>query len=190
MDAVAGRRGEPVAHRRCARARRRSRGEHASCPGKKSRAPLLLTQADDEAEAADEGDDGSENASSSKSMARITSPRWVCAQVLNALRKVDEPHKNAGCECAISFCSEENPSASLTPEIFRSYLDDENYPYGVLTRWIEMRPDAEVIFDDDRQHASYDTTLIDKDGSERVVTMRLSKSNEGAWLVDSVWCPE
>ena len=59
------------------------------------------------------------------------SPSWVAHTVLNALRKVDEPDPNHGCDVALSYVSDDNPSSSLTREIFRSYLDDENYPYVV-----------------------------------------------------------
>jgi len=79
--------------------------------------------------------------------ASMKSPLWVAKTVLNALRRVDEPHANAGADVAIRYCSSGNPTSRLPPEIFRGYLDDDAYPYAVLTRWIDMRPDGDIIFD-------------------------------------------
>jgi len=127
------------------------------------------------------------------SMAALTSPRWVASTVLDALRRVDEPDENAGCDVALSFVSHTNPSASLTREIFRSYLDDDDYPYGILTRWTEIRHDADVLFDDDLNPttASVDVTLVDDDKHDRAlwtVTLEMSKEPSRGWLIDRVWC--
>ena len=110
--------------------------------------------------------------------------------MLGALRRVDEPTKNHGCAVALNFVSKNNPSHKLTPELFRTYLDDEAYPYGVLTRWRDMRPNG-VDFDDAKRKASHDVVLEDVDGAERTVTLELSRDDRsGAWLIDRLWCEE
>ena len=49
----------------------------------------------------------------------------------------------------------------------------------------------DVTFDDDKRKASHDVTLIDVDGSERLVTIELSKADDvGPWLIDRFWCEE
>ena len=86
--------------------------------------------------------------------------------------------------------SKDNPSHKLTPELFRTYLEDDDYPYRVLTRWQDMRPD-DVVFDDDKRKASHDVSLVDADDSEWRVTLELSRSDaSGAWLIDKLWCEE
>ena len=60
----------------------------------------------------------------------------------------------------------------------------------MLKRWLEMNPE-DVTFDDDKGKASHDVTLIDVDGSERLVTIELSKADDvGPWLIDRFWCEE
>lgn len=144
---------------------------------------VSVTPPPDEADACDEF----------SSMAALTSPKWVAQTVLNALRRVDEPDKNAGCDVALSFVSSDNPSSSLTREIFRSYLDDDAYPYGILTRWTEMRLDADVLFDNDQnpKTGTVDVTLIDDRAHDNVkwtVTLDMSKAEDRGWLIDRVWC--
>mmetsp|Transcript_11865 Transcript_11865/g.17769 ORF Transcript_11865/g.17769 Transcript_11865/m.17769 type:complete len:334 (+) Transcript_11865:24-1025(+) len=138
------------------------------------------------------------------------SPMWVASRVLKALRSVDEPDSNHGVDVALDFVSPDNPSSSLTREIFRSYLDDKTYPYGILTRWQDMRIDPDIFFDDvddddDEQfndedatneksitkRATLDVTLIDDDqhdNTEWTVTLEMSKYKSRGWLIDRVWC--
>ena len=124
------------------------------------------------------------------SFGALTSPRWVAKTVLNALRHVDDPTKNHGCGVALKFVSRANPSHALTPELFRTYLFDDDYPYRVLTRWLSMDPE-DVDFDDDDRKASHDVLLTDVDDSEWTVTLELSRSDRsGAWLIDKLWCEE
>ena len=129
-------------------------------------------------------------AAGATSFGALTSPRWVAKTVLSALRTIDEPEPNHGSGVALTFVSTQNPAHKLTPELFRKYIDDESYPYGVLKRWLEMNPE-DVTFDDDKRKASHDVTLIDVDGSERLVTIELSKADDvGPWLIDRFWCEE
>mmetsp|Transcript_19663 Transcript_19663/g.58490 ORF Transcript_19663/g.58490 Transcript_19663/m.58490 type:complete len:338 (-) Transcript_19663:365-1378(-) len=124
------------------------------------------------------------------SFGALTSPRWVAKTVLSALRAIDEPERNHGCGVALTFVSKDNPAHKLTPELFRTYIDDDDYPYGVLKRWLEMTPE-DVIFDEEKRKASHDVTLIDVDGSERLVTIELSKVGDTSpWLIDRFWCEE
>merc|ERR1712091_687665 len=102
-------------------------------------------------------------AAGATSFGALTSPRWVAKTVLSALRTIDEPEPNHGSGVALTFVSTQNPAHKLTPELFRKYIDDESYPYGVLKRWLEMNPE-DVTFDDDKRKASHDVTLIDVDG--------------------------
>jgi len=83
----------------------------------------------------------------------------------------------------------------VTREIFRSYLDDASYPYGILTRWTEMRPEEPLFFDDDDEDAvrrcTLDVELVDDaahDGVEWTVAFELSKAPTQGWLIDRVWC--
>jgi len=126
--------------------------------------------------------------------------------VLNALRNVDEPDPNHGCDVALGYVSDDNPSSSLTREIFRSYLDDASYPYGILTRWsdVKLDPNDLVVSDDDdddesiddddakpKRRASLDVTLIDDkdhDFQEWVISFELSKAPAAGWKIDRVWC--
>jgi hypothetical protein len=124
------------------------------------------------------------------SFGALTSPRWVAKTVLSALRTIDDPAPNHGSTVALTFVSQKNPASKLTPELFRKYIDDETYPYGVLTRWVDMEPD-QVTFDEEKRKAVSDVTLIDEDGSERLVTIELSKSDDVApWRIDKFWCEE
>ena len=60
----------------------------------------------------------------------------------------------------------------------------------MLKRWLEMTPE-DVIFDEEKRKASHDVTLIDVDGSERLVTIELSKVGDTSpWLIDRFWCEE
>merc|ERR1711991_99614 len=87
-------------------------------------------------------------AAGATSFGALTSPRWVAKTVLSALRTIDEPERNHGSGVALTFVSTKNPAHKLTPELFRKYIDDESYPYGVLKRWLEMNPE-----DVTRRHA-------------------------------------
>ena len=80
-------------------------------------------------------------AAGATSFGALTSPRWVAKTVLSALRTIDEPEQNHGSGVALTFVSTKNPAHKLTPELFRKYIDDESYPYGVLKRWLEMNPE-------------------------------------------------
>ena len=125
------------------------------------------------------------------------SPSWVATTVLKALRRVDEPVSNSGCDVALRYVSDDNPSSSLTREIFRSYLDDKNYPYGILTRWTDLTQELDVVIHDDdddtqKRRATLDMTLTDDDehdNKEWVVTFEFSKASPTAgWKIDKVWC--
>lgn len=123
----------------------------------------------------------------------LSSPKWVAKTVLEALRHIDEPGKNAGADVALSFVSSHNPSSHLTRELFRSYLDDEDYPYGILTRWTEMIQDSDVLFDDEARPktATVDITLKDDDANDNrpwTVTIEMSKTSSRGWLIDRLWC--
>lgn len=125
----------------------------------------------------------------------VSSPRWVVSRVLNALRHVDDPITNAGCDVALSFVSSDNPSSSVTRDIFRSYLDDDSYPYGVLTRWTDIQHDTDVQFDDPDQPstATVDVTLLDDEAHDFLpwtVTIDMSKDRSRGWLIDKVWCTQ
>ena len=61
-------------------------------------------------------------------------------QMMQAIRRLDEPYPLHGCEVAIRYCAPSNGASRLSPEAFAQYLREPWY--RIMAEWdeIEERP--------------------------------------------------
>jgi len=134
---------------------------------------------------------GCSQADFAKALARSAtteSPRQVIDQVMQGMRRPDEPYLNHGAALSVRYCSPTNGASSLTPEAFKGYLREPWYK--LLLEWNEMELDDEEDIDSAGNTAEVDVQCRrDADDSFSIVSFRLSRHN-ARWLIDSLTITE
>jgi len=116
--------------------------------------------------------------------ATTETPREVIDQVMQGMRRPDEPYQHHGAALSVRYCSPTNLASSLTPEAFAGYLREPWYK--LLLEWEEMELDDEEDIDSTGNTAEVDVQVRrDAKDSFSVVSFQLSRHN-ARWLIDSL----